>query len=162
MRGAVLRMLWGLVIDEDAKVGDEPRWVESWMRWPRSQNKPLDGVAAAIDRVLARGVDPEDLTDIVRAMQYDAVWNFCELLDGEGVEELRAMIPGLPEMSWRLYAVDEDDEGTATPLWPIESLHESIGSSTPPVARANRARGDEAARGARRKCGGVSVHQMDS
>ncbi len=131
VRGAVLRLLWKLVIDEDARVGGEPRWIESWMRWPRSQDEPLDGVAAAIERVLASGADPDDLTDIVRAMQYDVVWNFCDLLDGEGVAELRERVPGLPEMSWRLYAVDEDDDGEAAPLWPIESLHESIGSFDP-------------------------------
>jgi hypothetical protein len=128
-RGMALRMLWDLVIDEE-KVAGEPRWIEQWMRWPRSQKKAPEGLAAILQRVLDRGVDPDDLTQIVRTMQYGMLFNLCQVLDGEAVEELRERIPGLPELSFRLYRVSEDDDATH-PVAPIESLHESIGSFDP-------------------------------
>jgi hypothetical protein len=130
VRAAVLRMLWDLVVDESAYAGTEPAWIESWLRWSRSQKRATTGVAAAIERVLARGVDPEDLTDIVRAMQYDVLLNMCDLVDGEHVAPLRERVPSLPEMSFRLYAVQEV-AGAPVPVWPIESLHESIPSMDP-------------------------------
>ena len=126
-RVAFLKLAWQLIIDEDARRGDELAWIESWLRWPRTQGKPATGVGGAIERVLARGADPDDLTDIVRAMQFDLLFNLCETLDEQGLAELRASVPGDVHIGWRLYEVN----ASGAPTRAIESLHESVGAYDP-------------------------------
>mgnify|MGYP007046991452 CR=1 FL=1 len=82
-------------------------------------------------RVLDKGVDPEDLTDIVRAEQYEVIYNVCQLLDGEWLSDLREKIPELHEFSWRLYEVAVDDDYVATPVRAIEDLHSMLGEVDP-------------------------------
>ncbi len=126
-RTAFLQLAWQLVINEHARSGDELAWIESWLRWPRTQGKPATGVGGAIERVLATGADPDDLTDIVRAMQYDLLLNLCDTLDEEGLADLRLGVPAEIDIGWRLYEVGPDGKPTRA----IESLHESVGAYDP-------------------------------
>ena len=126
-RSMFLRLAWKLIIDENAKVGREPAWIEGWLRWARSQNEPQRGVAAALERLLARGIDPDDLTDVVRGMQFELLFNVCNLLDEEGRAELVADIPDAPDIGWRLFEVDSEGRPTRV----LEGLHESVGTYDP-------------------------------
>lgn len=124
-RALFLVAAWQLVIDEEARTptAGEPAWIESWLRWPRSQNIPPTGIAAALARMLAAGIDPDDLTDVVRAMQLDVLINLCSLLDMEGLEPIFDRAPALRDaVAWRLCASAPDDAPPAA----IESLHESV------------------------------------
>ncbi len=122
-----LKSAWRLIIDEDKKRDGEVAWIESWLRWGRSQKKPQSGVGAAIERLLASGADPDDLTDVVRAMQFELLFNLCDVLDEEGLDELRPLLPKGLDVGWRLYEVGPDGKPTRA----IESLHESVGSYDP-------------------------------
>lgn len=122
-----LKSAWRLIIDEDKKRDGEVAWIESWLRWGRSQKEPQSGVGAAIERLLASGADPDDLTDVVRAMQFELLFNLCDVLDEEGLDELRPLLPKGLDVGWRLYEVGPDGKPTRA----IESLHESVGSYDP-------------------------------
>jgi hypothetical protein len=47
------------------------------------------GYAAALQRLLAAGVAPDDLTDVVRTMQHEIIYNVCQLLDDPGLLGIR-------------------------------------------------------------------------
>jgi len=119
---------WQLVIDEDATHGNEPSWIEAWLRFSRSKGTAATGLGAAIERILAAGADPDDLTDVVRAMQLDVLVNLCGLLDMEGTRMLFESTPeAAGKVGWRLCALGENEKARR----PIESLQESIQSYDP-------------------------------
>jgi hypothetical protein len=91
-----------------------PEWIESWLRG-----------------VLGKGVDPEDLTDIVLVMQWEIIYNVTQLIDGEWIGNLRSDVPGLPEFSWRLYQVREDEDYNAHPVRALTDLHSQLGEVDP-------------------------------
>lgn len=152
VRGAFFRGLWDLVIDEDANVDGEPTWIEQWLRWPRSTKKKPTGVAAAIQRMLDAGVDPDDLTDVVRAMQWDVIFNLAMLLEGEQVAELREKIPELPDFTLRVFDSQLGPRGKVKPLTVLDDLHASLGELDPagrngePRTRRAKRRGKKRAR----------------
>ena len=105
-RWLFLKALWSDVIDED----------DGWMReWSNKR----DPVPAAIARMLAKGIDPDDLTDVVRAMQVDLLFNVCCLLDdsSQGVEDEQAKIP--ENVEWRLAEYDGEREKVKRPILDI-------------------------------------------
>jgi hypothetical protein len=61
-RWLFLKALWSDVIAED----------DDWMHEWSSKKHP---VPSAIARMLAKGINPDDLTDVVRAMQVDLLFN---------------------------------------------------------------------------------------
>jgi len=91
-----LKALWGCVIPEDG----------SWMKWADRRHP----IPAAIDRMLAKGIDPDDLTDVVRNAQVDALFNVCCALDSSahGIEDLQAKIA--ENVEWRLAEYDGENE----------------------------------------------------
>jgi hypothetical protein len=111
-RTAFLEAAWQQIIDEDAERGGEPAWMEGWLRWARKQKQPQGGVGAALERLVAAGADPRDLTDVVRALQCDLLVNLCDVLDADG---------------FGLFAID----ATGKPRKRISSLHESVGQLDP-------------------------------
>ncbi len=134
VRSAFLHLLWSLVIDDTSYVDDEPRWIEEWLRGSRARGEAPTGVAAALQRVLDKGVDPKDLTTIVRAQQEEIIENVCGLVDGEPLRELRMDLPALPSFSWRLYEVKQNEDYSVTPLRALDGLHEQLGEVAPPSA----------------------------
>ncbi|MGC0414969.1 hypothetical protein [Embleya sp. AB8] len=122
---AFLTALWSLIIDEDAKTAGAPSWIESWLRGTEPGTPPEDPAAAALHRVLSSGVDPDDLTDVVRRMQHELAYNICQLLDDPGLLDLD------PPTEWHLVAKE-----TNTPL---AGLHASL-DDFDPTARHGAAR----------------------
>ena len=109
MQGAVR-----CVIDED----------ETWLKG-YDKDYPISG---ALARILKKGVDPRDLTDVVRDAQWDVLYNLLTLLeDGDhGIEDLQEKVPVVAD--WRLCEIDADERPTGRLL---QALHEDIGGFDP-------------------------------
>jgi hypothetical protein len=88
----------------------------------RNPGEPCTGAGPALERALAAGVTREDLTEIVRVMQYSTLFDLCYLLEDPGDLELE-----LEGFCWGLYQLDENNE----PTEPIVGLHESALSLDP-------------------------------
>lgn len=82
VRFLFLEALWGNV------VGDDASWMDEWA----DRKHPIP---AAIRRMLAKGIDPKDLTDVVRDMQIDVLFNACVSLgdSSHGIEDIQKKIP---------------------------------------------------------------------
>ncbi|GAB1694092.1 hypothetical protein [Krasilnikovia sp. M28-CT-15] len=121
-RELFLTNLWSLLVDEDEWTDGSPSWIEQWMRGTPPGSVPAFPTAAALHRILACGVDPDDLTDVVRTMQHEVVYDICQLLDDP-------TLLGLPaESSWELTAVR-----TAPPVGrsPMYGLHSGLDELDP-------------------------------
>jgi hypothetical protein len=110
-----LREAWRRVI----KDGDAS-WVEAQMQTPL--NEPGGAIGPALRRLLDAGADRDDLTTIVRVMQWRLLFDFCYLLSD----------PGLPEdevrnVAWGLFQIDEQGR----PGRSIDGLHESVLETDP-------------------------------
>ncbi|KAA2252575.1 hypothetical protein F0L68_35265 [Solihabitans fulvus] len=122
-RESFVDTLWSLVVDEDGHTDGHPSWIESRLReWPDG-----DATSTALHRLLASGVDPDDLTDVVRQLQHELLYNLCQLIDdpgllGIGLDEER---PDAAEFAWELTAVREQERV------PIEALHASLDERDP-------------------------------
>jgi hypothetical protein len=107
--------LWSLLVDEDELVDGRPSWLESWFRGTPAGQIPDHPTAAALHRILAAGVDVDDLTDVVRTMQHEIIYNVCQLLDDPGLLGIRG---------GRDWALTVDGE-------PIGELHSSLDEHDP-------------------------------
>jgi hypothetical protein len=87
--------MWSMVVQDDTT------WPGKWA----DANAPIP---AAIRRVLDRGIDPQDLTDVVRDAQIDALYNVAQLLEhcGHGIDEQQEKIA--ENVEWRLVEYDGD------------------------------------------------------
>jgi len=125
-----LRQAWSNILDED-----NIKWIDSQIEdAERNPSGPYAGVGSALNRVLAMGVSPQDLTDIARGIQAQMLFQICYLLDDPGFSE-----PELQDFSWGLFEVDEDDNPVQTR---IGGLHESV-LETDPTGREMRPRGEK-------------------
>jgi len=116
-----LRQAWKLVVsDNDSSWIAKTRQVDS--------NKPGGDAGPAITRLLAAGGQEEDLTKIVRVMQWRLLSGLCRLLDDPGIVESEA-----GDTAWRLFQVDERDH----PIAMMGGLAESI-LETDPTGREMR------------------------
>jgi hypothetical protein len=84
---------------------------------PKNPNDPGGEFGPAIDRLLAAGARPADLTTIVRIMQWALLSGLCVLLEDPGDLE-----PEIADMAWQLFLLDENDN----PVEPIDALIESV------------------------------------
>jgi hypothetical protein len=91
--------------------------------WPGKWADPSDPIPAAIRRMLDRGIDPQDLTDVVRWAQIDALYNVAQLLEdgGYGIEQHQAKVD--ETVDWRLVEYDGDAGETKRV---IGGLHEDF------------------------------------
>jgi hypothetical protein len=101
-----------------------------WMSQLRTENAndPGGELGPAVDRILAAGARPEDLTTVVRVMQWRFLSRLCVLLEDPGNVE-----PDVADIGWQLYLLDENEE----PLTPIGGLIESV-LDTDPTGREMR------------------------
>lgn len=110
-------------------------WIElsiaAAQRHPRG---PGAGIGPALERLLAAGADRMDLAEVVRVMQWEVLAGLMYQLADSGVVEYPS--PTLPRVDWALFAVDQEGR----PLYPIDSLHESV-LNTDPTDREMRPRG---------------------
>ncbi len=72
----LLHGLWSDVIDETQP---QPLWIARWRELAANGFPFID--AAALQRLLDAGVDPHDLTGVVRSAQVLAISNIAQLLD---------------------------------------------------------------------------------
>jgi hypothetical protein len=84
--------------------------------------KPGGDAGPAIARVLAAGGQEDDLTKIVRVMQWRLLSGLCRLLDDPGNIENEA-----GDIAWRLFQVGEGDR----PIAIMEGLAESVLETDP-------------------------------
>ena len=110
-----LRQAWRLVVGPD-----DGSWI-SKMR-TRNPNAPGDEFGPAMDRLLMTGARPDDLTTIVRIMQWWLLSGLCVLLEDPGNLEAE-----VADMEWGLFLLDENDN----PIEPIGGLIESVLSVDP-------------------------------
>jgi len=118
-----LREAWKLVLPEGDR-GWFSRSAEGDLSGPGG------GIAPAIKRLLALGAKEEDLTTVVRVMQWRVLAGLCVLLDDPGNLEA-----DVKDVAWRLFQVDENGQ----PIVPIGGLIESV-LETEPSGREMRPR----------------------
>ena len=65
-----LREAWRRVLDEN-----DHSWIQNRIEISaRNSDAPCAGIGPALQRLLAQGVNPQDLTDVVRVMQYELLF----------------------------------------------------------------------------------------
>jgi hypothetical protein len=119
LRFLVLRGMWKSVLAD----GDVA-WVEAYIASAqRNPAAPQSGVGIALSRLRATGVDPRDLSELVRGMQYEALFGIAYLLDDPtpAWNDVGTSVPELEDVSWGLW--EESDKGR--PIRRIGGLHES-------------------------------------
>jgi hypothetical protein len=129
-RFVFLRQAWKSVV-ADADTGWIDPQVEQAERRPRD---PGAGIGPALKRLLAAGASREDITEIVRVMQWNLLSGLAYQLSDPGVVDYPSA--DLPRVNWTLFAVNEEGE----PLHPIDGLHESV-LDTDPTDREMRPKG---------------------
>ena len=135
-RWLLLTGLWRCVDADDANA-----WIVA-----RTADED-DPIAAAIRRMLECGIEPADLTTVVREMQIAALDSACRLLDdGEhGIEDLREEVSEVVE--WQLAELDSDSGDLGRP---IEELHLEFRDFDPTGRRGEAGTRCRRARGTRR------------
>ncbi|MCM3873803.1 MAG: hypothetical protein ND895_24205 [Pyrinomonadaceae bacterium] len=122
-----LRQAWTQVIDETDHSWIQDR-IDSSSKQPEA---PCSGIGPALQSLLAHGANPQDITDVVRVMQYELLFGVCYLLDDPGLVEEEVQ-----DISWSLIQFNEAGEAVGE----IEGLHESV-LGTDPTGREMRPRG---------------------
>lgn len=108
-----LRQAWREVVPED-----DQSWIQAEINHSdKEPGAPCSGIGPALKNLLAAGADPQDITDVVRVMQYSLLFRLCYLLGDPGELE-----PEVQHMSWGLVQLDEQGEVVAR----IDCLHESL------------------------------------
>ncbi len=135
-RWVLLTGLWRCV-----EASDDGAWIAA-----RTEEEDDDPIRGAIRRMLDCGIDPADLTAVVREMQISALDNACRLLDdGEhGIEDLREAITEVVE--WQLAELDSESGELGRP---IEELHDEFREFDPTGRRGQPKRRPRRARGTR-------------
>lgn len=116
-----LRQAWSKIVRPD-----DHGWMFE-MR-PKDPNAPGGALGPALDRILALGARPEDVTTVVRVMQWRLLSRFCVLLEDPGNLE-----DEIADTVWGLFLLDED----YNPVVPIDGLIESV-LETDPTGREMR------------------------
>ena len=106
------------VFDEQVG-GNKPAWISRWRELAKNGFPFID--VPAMERLLAAGADPRDLTDLVRSAQLLTAYNIANLIDDPSI----AVRPDLdlPEgvVDWTLMYRDASGE-----LAEVGALHEEI------------------------------------
>ena len=107
---------------------DDTRWVKHTLKSGEEHPDSPEGPAApALRRMLEKGVDPRDVAAVVRAAQYELLFDFCQLLDDSEVIHTLPREGDMPEIGWGLFTVDEE----GNPGEPIDALIESVSQGEP-------------------------------
>jgi hypothetical protein len=127
-----LRQAWREVIGED-----DQSWIQANISHSeRYPGAPCSGIGPALQRLLDKGADPQDITDVVRVMQYQLLFRLCYLLSDPGDLE-----PEVQQVAWALAQIDSDS-GEIVDLY--GALHESV-PGTDPTGREMRPRNSSGA-----------------
>jgi hypothetical protein len=117
-----LRQAWREVIGPDDR-----SWIVDALQ--TKPTGPGGGIVPALTRLLAAGANEQDLTTVVRVMQWRLLAGLCVLLEDPGDVE-----PEVADMAWQLFLIDDEN---GTPIAPIGSLIESV-LETDPTGREMR------------------------
>lgn len=115
----LLHGLWDTVVDES---WPRPQWLDQW-RALGANGFPIINTGA-LDRLLQAGVDPHDLTDVVRSAQVLAIYNVANLVD----HPTQALGWDIPESaSVQLHcSVGESANGAPGPHHSLCALHPEL------------------------------------
>lgn len=128
-RFVFLKAAWNAVVSEGSD-----HWIDNVIRQSeRKPNGPCSGAGTALKRMLAAGISRQDITDLVRAMQYETLFGLCYQLSDSGVVEYPS--DSLPQVHWSLTQVTEEGER----IGEISGLHENV-LSLDPTGREMRPR----------------------
>lgn len=116
-----LRQAWKLVVNDN-----DSSWIDEIRR--ANPNKPGGDANPVIERLLAAGANEDDLTKLIRVMQWRLLFGLCQLLDDPGTIESEVC-----DIAWRLFQVDESDH----PIAIMPGLAESV-LETDPTGREMR------------------------
>lgn len=120
-----LRQAWSNLIR-----AEDSTWIDaSLASAERRPNDPYAGVGHALKRLIAGGASREDLTEVVRGMQAELLFQFCYLLEDPAIEE-----EDLAHVGWALVETDSEFRPTDRS---ITGLHESV-LQTDPTGREMR------------------------
>jgi hypothetical protein len=125
-----LREAWKNVVGED-----DTSWIDTQISAAEEHPRgPGAGIGPALKRLLAAGASREDLTEVVRVMQWELLEALIYQLDDSSVVDYPS--GNMPETHWALFQIDEDGE----PLEELGCLHESV-LDTEPSGREMRPKG---------------------
>jgi hypothetical protein len=128
-RAVFLKTAWNTVVPED-----NDSWIDGRIKsFEHDPNGPCAGAGRAIRRMLSLGVSREDISDLVRTMQYKVLHGLCYQLSDPGVVEYPSKT--LPQIEWALMQLDK----SGNPVRPIDLLPESV-LSLDPTGREMRPR----------------------
>jgi hypothetical protein len=118
------RAMWACVVDEE-----DDRWIDQQIEWAKDRpNDPCAQIGPALSEMLSRGVSRRAIVDLVRVIQYGALYHAASLIDGSRQEDV-------PIRNWALFQGDDDDHLVAV----IQGLHEVL-LSLDPTGREMRPR----------------------
>jgi hypothetical protein len=129
-RFVFLRQAWQTVVGDGDTSWIDPQIQQSG-RGPRG---PGASIGPALKRLLAAGASREDLTEVVRVMQWQVLAGIMYQLDDPSTVEYPS--DEIPHVNWALFEVDEDSR----PRQPLGGLHESV-LNTEPSGREMRPKG---------------------
>jgi hypothetical protein len=128
-RFVFLRLAWKAVVPPD-----DDAWIDLTISRSRADpSAPCSGAGPALERMLAAGAERRDIHELVRVMQYEALFSLCYLLGDPGGD----LEPEIEDLMWRLYRADIDDDQKIHGV--IGGLHESL-LRTDPSGREMRPR----------------------
>lgn len=108
-----LRQAWKRVVSED-----DHSWIQNQIDMSSGQpGGPCTGIGPALQNLLEQGASKQDITDVVRVMQYELLFGLCYLLDDPCLEEQEVQ-----DVSWVLIQFNESGEAVGE----IAGLHESV------------------------------------
>ena len=118
----LLNGLWSDVVDESQP---QPRWIERWRTLGAHGFPFID--PAALERLLAAGVDPHDLTDVVRSAQVLTLHNIAQLIDTPTI----GLGWDLPSQATVHLACATETDGDGTPAQRLHALRSEVGTRDP-------------------------------
>ncbi len=112
-----LRGAWSFILKED-----DATWPDDYI--DTEEGGPNSGAGPALRRILKKGVDVRDLTNLIRIMQCELLFQVCYLLDDPfpAIEDVVERIPALKEVAWGVFELDDNEDPTRR----IGGLHESV------------------------------------
>ena len=119
-----LRQAWKYVVSEDSD-----SWIDFSIKSAKKHPKgPNAGLGISLEKALEEGVSKEDLTQIVRGMQFELLSQICYMLEDPGDLEEE-----VEHIRWGLFQLNEK----GVPFFHMAGLHESV-LSTDPTGREMR------------------------
>lgn len=124
VRFLFLKGAWQSVVKED-----DTSWIETEINDAKKYpNRPYAGLGQSLLRMIEIGANKDDINELVRNIQAQAIINFCYLL-----EDYLVVDGNKDYARWMLFCVDEYGE----PTMPLTGLHESV-LETDPTGREMR------------------------